>query len=120
TDHAGRNAAAGSIRCRRGYRLGAAASAAPLARRKLEVAVAGALAPSDRSRHGNRCPGCGHVGVACPFIVQPRARKLRLAYRAARLLLCELAYLLVGDAASARAELRPVRRLPVRDIADRR
>ena len=42
------------------------------------------------------------VGVACAGAVRPGARQLRLAHRPARLLLRELAPLLVGDAAPAR------------------
>ena len=85
-------------------RLGLAAAAAAGARRQLEVAAAVAVEAADRAGHGNRRPGRRHVGVARAAAVRPRARQLRLAHRPARLLLPELAPLLVGDAPSARAQ----------------
>ena len=62
-----------------------------------------AVEAADRAGHRDRRPGRRDVGVARAAPVRPRARQPRLAHRPARLLLRELAPVLVGDAPPARA-----------------
>ena len=92
------------------------------ARRQLEVAAAALWKRLTEPVTATAIQARRDVGVARAAPVRPGARQLRLAHRPARLLLPELAALLVGDAAPARsaARLWRLRGLPVRDLADRR
>src|SRR5689334_6742622 len=102
--------------------MGLAPAASSVARRQLEVASAIALEATDGTRHRDGHPSRDHVDVARAKLVRSRARKQRLAHRAARILLPQLPHLLVGDASPARARrgLWHFGCMPVRHVADRR